>query len=107
MLLRFETFEEAKRHWANAKTPETAKKLLGSITFGEVMRTWQSDVLSSYDGATQISYSKHLKHFEFFDALQMDKISSQVVDQWLAFIKTPEYLSRGRASRLSSMTAAP
>lgn len=99
----FGTFEEAKR-CRSEFAPERLDahplpKVSDGKTFQQIKDDWVNNWLPHKGVSTQIRYKSYLKHFKFFDPYRMDKIIPSTIDQWLAHIKSPEYLSNSNCTR--------
>lgn len=71
------------------------------MIFGTLVDYWNRDWLPNKDLSTQIRYVSYLKHFSFLWNYVVDEIEPTQIDQWIAHIKTPQYLARCHSTRCS------
>lgn len=100
----FETISEAKafRNGTSVeKELQKANNTKEQMTFGTLVDYWKRDWLPNKDLSTQIRYVSYLKHFSFLWNYVVDEIEPTQIDQWIAHIKTPQYLARCHSTRCS------
>jgi len=100
----FETISEAKafRNGTSVeKELQKANSTKEQMTFGTLVDYWKRDWLPNKDLSTQIRYVSYLKHFSFLWNYVVDEIEPTQIDQWIAHIKTPQYLARCHSTRCS------
>lgn len=103
----FDTFAQAKVFRAQSEPkkeqvalPETPSIKKGDdLTFGQLVKIWQSVWLPNKNISTQIRYRSYLKHFSLFWDMKVERIEPSDVDRWIAHIKRPEYLAAGHTTR--------
>lgn len=100
----FETISEAKafRNGTSVeKELQKANNTKEQMTFGTLVDYWKRDWLPNKDLSTQIRYVSYLRHFSFLWNYVVDEIEPTQIDQWIAHIKTPQYLARCHSTRCS------
>lgn len=106
----FETIAEAKAFMDGATVEKVEKEIQkthllenrdGCMTFGILLEYWKRDWLPNKDVSTQVRYKGYLKHFEFLLNFVVDEIGPSHIDQWITYVKRPEYLAQSHATRCS------
>ncbi len=72
---------------------ETAK------TFRQLRDEWSRIYRQSVEVSTWIRTESYLKHFKYFEELSVDSINSNVVDDWLLMLRSPDYLATQHSTR--------
>lgn len=99
----FETIAEAKAFRNGIPLEEEIEKTSVSkkdqMTFGTLVEYWTRDWLPNKDVSTQIRYKSYLNHFPFFWNFVVDQIEPTHIDQWISYVKRPEYLAKCHSTR--------
>lgn len=106
----FNTFEEAKtfRHKfelvqipvlrTNEIEEPTQKDFL---SFEDAIALYEKATLSNKAASTQTRYHHYKKHLAFFNGMSVETIDTITIDNWIAWLKRPEYLATQHSTRCS------
>lgn len=97
--LSFETYEEAKR-WRMSDSFIEIEAPIG-LKFKEVREDYFRHKKNKLRVTTYESYLSISKHLEFFNSFAVREITARVIDEWLKFVKQPEYLKTQHKSRMT------
>lgn len=95
----FEKMDDAKRWRLTGGTVEAIPET--RMLFGELIERYFLHIKGRINESTFQTYSNQSAHLKVFKNYQVDKISSQLIDQWLIKIKRPDYLAFQKNTRLS------
>ena len=96
----FEDLKEAKK-WRNSTVLFTSDATFQSLNFKTVQVRFFAHNQNRWKITTTELYETYLKHFVFFNELQMHQINSYAVDEWLKHLKSTDYLKGQHSTRLS------
>lgn len=98
----FSSFEEAKKFRNDPRElpPATVSPLnTGRMTFRDLWSIYENTLLLHKSESTQCRYRSYLRHFQYFMDLYVDEIAPITIDNWIAWLKHPEYLKTQNPTR--------
>lgn len=106
----FRTFEEAKEFRARISQPKKSNMIIegkhvtpqdskSKFTFEELIKLYERTTLPNRSPSTQVRYRHYLKHFDFFKGMDVEAIDTITIDNWIIWLKRPEYLATQHSTR--------
>lgn len=88
----FPTVKAAELARAQAATGVYKYEVSTGMLFRDLQEIWKQNALPHLGLATGFKVHSQFKHLEYFNNIPVEKITSVVVDSWIAYVKSPEYL---------------
>ncbi len=97
----FFTLAEAQAFRRGETQTVEAKKQVRPLgfTFANLVEKWKLQSLVHCEPSTQARSLSYLKHLEFFTDHPVDSIGPSQIDEWLAFVKSENYLAASNRTR--------
>ena len=96
----FDRFDEAKKFKAGMKEEEKTVAVQSSkYSFEQAVELYERTTLSNRASSTQARYQHYKKHLEFFKGKSIEEIDTVMIDDWIRWLKRPEYLEMQHSTR--------
>ena len=96
----FETFERAKE-WRESSNLYAEVVTDSELSFEQAMSKYFAHIKSKIRISTYESYESHAKHLQFFNRFPVRQINAKVIDAWIEYIKSKDYLELQHKSRMT------
>ncbi len=96
----FETFQQAKE-WRASPSIWDSQALNPNVLFKSVMVRFFDEKKKQLQITTWETYNSNAQHLKFFEALPMNQITAQAIDEWLKRLKNPDYVGTQHRSRMT------